>query len=168
MAKTKIPKILKSDKRIYILAAVCVIVVASVVFVRGPVSRENLINCVDDHKKVGSCGKIENESDCNDSYKIDDVKGAFRCDWRSDKCKFISGEKGADLKCIGSGSDLEPAPADEPATNPAPNPNPAPEPVSDSGSSDDDEDENNTMLIIGIIVGIVILLGGGYYVYTQY
>ena len=167
MAKAKIPKILKSDKRIYILAAVCVILVTSVVFGRGPVSRENLINCVDNHKKVGSCGNIKNESDCNNSYKIDDVKGAFRCDWRSEKCKFISGDKGDDLKCDESDSGSNPEPAPGPPPYSGSDPEPAPEPVSGSGSSDD-EDENNTMLIVGIIVGIVILLGGGYYVYTQY
>ena len=158
MAKAKIPKILKSDKRIYILAAVCVILVTSVVFGRGPVSRENLECGILD--EVKSCGKLDTKTKCNQSYKTDSDKGAFRCDWRSDKCKFISGEKGVDLKCTDGGSE----PVDE---DTSPNPAPAPAPVSGSGSSDD-EDENNTMLIVLIIVGIVILLGGGYWVSTQF
>ena len=41
MAKAKISK---SDKCIYILAAVCVIVVVAVVVGRGPISRENLVS----------------------------------------------------------------------------------------------------------------------------
>jgi len=162
MAKAKIPKILKSDKRIYILAAVCVILVTSVVFGRGPVSRENLECGILD--EVKSCGKLDTKTKCNQSYKTDSAKGAFRCDWRSDKCKFISGEKGVDLKCTFGGSE----PVDEDSSpNPEPAPAPAPAPVSGSGSSDD-EDENNTMLIVLIIVGIVILLGGGYWVSTQF
>ena len=157
MAKTKIPKILKSDKRIYILAAVCVIVVASVVFGRGPVSRENLVSeCAG--TLVNLCGTtseggVRGQDSCSNSYKNDPEKGgAYQCDWRSNKCKFISGEKGnsGGLKCK---MPSEPSKED---------------PSSSSSDNDGSDSEDNTMLIVGILVGSVILMGGGYYVYTQY
>ena len=103
MAKAKI---LKSNKSIVILAAVCVIVVVSVVFGRGPISRENLVSeCAG--TLVGLCGTTSEggdrgEDSCGNSYKNDPEKGgAYQCDWRSKKCKFISGVKGdnAGLKC---------------------------------------------------------------------
>lgn len=157
MAKAKIPKILKSDKCIYILAAVCVIVVASVVFGRGPVSRENLVSeCAGtlvDLCGTTSEGGVRGQDSCSNSYKNNPEKGgAYQCDWRSNKCKFISGVKGdsGGLKCT---MPSEPSKED---------------PSSSSSDNDGSDSQDNTMLIVSILVGSVILLGGGYWVSTQY
>lgn len=167
MAKAKIPKILKSDKRIYILAAVCVILVTSVVFGRGPVSRENLVSDVSDcaGTLVNLCGTtseggVRDQDSCSNSYKNDPEKGgAYQCDWRSNKCKFISGVKGnsAGLKCT-----MPSEPSKEDPSEPSKE-----DPSSSSSDNDGSDSEDNTMLIVVILVGSVILLGVGYWVFTR-